>query len=147
MNSRADDRPASTASESANVPVGSPPRATPWRTSAARRVARTFTIAVVLVAFAYAVRFALSDRTNAIPHAAVALILGGASIALAWLAVAIARGMRPGFVRHLLVLVVAYHALFGPALMLQRLFDPVSRNDDLVPRAWPHVVHAIDSLE
>lgn len=127
---------------------GTPTRATSaGRAPAAWRIARFVSLVVVLIAIGHVARFSATDRPNVVPQTYVALMLGGSSIALTWLAAWIARQVRASILRVVLVLVVGYHALFGAALMVQRTANSVSRNDDFVNRLWPHVVHAIDRLE
>jgi len=69
------------------------------------------------------------------------------SVVLGW---PVARALRSNLPRLAVlpvVVVVGYHALFGPAMLLHFLTRDATRNDDLALRTWPHVIHWINSFE
>ncbi len=49
--------------------------------------------------------------------------------------------------RGLLVVVLGYHALFGPIMLAYKLTTTASRNEDFPLQLYPHVIYMIDSLE
>ncbi|TAJ08078.1 MAG: hypothetical protein EPO68_15860 [Planctomycetota bacterium] len=115
--------------------------------SQAWREWRAFAVASSAIAVAFVIASALRKPNGWHNGATLAAILLVPSLALGWLACWIARRSWPALVRWPLALALGYHALFGPALMLAQAIDPVTRNDDVVLRAWPHVVHFINSFE
>lgn len=117
------------------------------RPTGAARVFRSFTILVIVLYVAYLVR-TISDEQHAWEfHLKVGAIFAGSAVVLAWLAKLAWTKVEQPVVRFLLALVLAYHALFGPAMMLDRVAKESVSNDDLVIRVWPHVIHAINSFE
>ena len=104
-------------------------------------------LVVVVLAAAYVAAQTMRSSANVLPHVSVAGILAGAALALAWVAAAVHGSRLPRALRLALVVVLGYHALFGPALLLTRALREASSNDELVMRVWPHVVHAINALE
>lgn len=108
---------------------------------------RCFALVSIAIAAAFVVASGLRASNGWHNGATRAAVLLAPSLALGWAACWLMRREWPALVRWPLALVLGYHALFGPALMLALAIDPATRNDDLVLRAWPHVVHAIDSLE
>lgn len=108
---------------------------------------RWFALVSIALAVAFVVASGLRASNGWRNGTATAALLLVPSLALGWLACWIARRSWPALVRWPLALVLGYHALFGPALMLAWTIEPVTRNDDLYMRLWPHVVHAINSFE
>ena len=118
------------------------------RTPARRRIDRAFLVfAVVTIGLALAHIVVLRIRKGHFGWITLAPILGGAGLLLGFAAWRIARGRLPLPVRGPLALVVAYHACFGPAMLLYSLTTPVGRNGDLIPSLFPHVVRWINSFE
>jgi fatty-acid desaturase len=106
-----------------------------------------FVVLVFVIAVGYVVQAMIDDPANKRFALLTAAIFTGSSIALAVLA-KLAWGMgAPFVVRGVLTVILAYHALFGPAMMVHQIRSNSFSNDDFVLRAWPHVVHAINSLE
>jgi hypothetical protein len=106
-----------------------------------------FVVLVFVIAVGYFVQAMSDDPANKRFALLTAAIFAGSSIALAVLA-KLAWGMgAPVILRAVLTALLAYHALFGPAMMVHQLRSSTSSNDDFVLRAWPHVVRAINSLE
>ena len=118
----------------------------PARARVAKRAFLGFAALVAAASIAVVARGAVSGPSWT-SSAAVVAILGGIAVLLAWIAGRVHRTRLPCLPRGAIVLALAYHACFGPALMLTRAIEPVSRNDDLCMRLWPHVVHAINSFE
>lgn len=111
------------------------------------RLLRMFVILTIVLAAGYVVHSTNERPHNLEFHAITAAILVLASVALAALAKR-TWGMRaPVGVRAVLTLVLAYHALFGPAMLVYEIRSQSTSNDDFVMRAWPHVIYAINSLE
>lgn len=111
------------------------------------RAVRWFVAGTLLVAAAYLVRTIHDDAHNTRVHLALAALFTGVSLGLAVLArLAWTRIPHP-HLRLVATLLLAWHACFGPVLMASRVASRTSSNDDLVPKLWPHIVHAINSLE
>jgi hypothetical protein len=117
------------------------------RPTGSARLLRSFTILVLVLYAAYLVRTISDDALGWRSHGLVGVILAGSLLVLASLAKLAWTRIRNPALRALFAAVVAYHALFGVAMLVDRIVDGVTSNDDLVIRVWPHVVHAIDSLE
>lgn len=117
------------------------------RPSGSTRLLRMFVVLVFVIAVGYVVQSISDDPSNKRFALLSAAIFAGSSIALAVLT-KLAWGMGvPFVVRVVLTAILAYHALFGPAMMVHQIRSSTHSNDDFVPRAWPHVVAAINSLE
>ncbi len=111
------------------------------------RLLRMFVILTLVIAAGYVVHASGEQSHDLSYFALTAAIFAGASIVLAVLA-KVTWGMRaPIAVRIVLTAVLAYHALFGPAMLVQQIRSSTSGNDDFVQRVWPHVIGAINSLE
>lgn len=111
------------------------------------RALRMFVILTLVLAAGYVVHASGEQPNNLTYFAITAAIFAGASIVLAVLA-KVTWGMRaPTGVRVVLTAVLAYHALFGPAMLVQQIRSSTDGNEDFVQHAWPHVVAAINSLE
>lgn len=104
-----------------------------------RRAWRVYLSVVVLLALGVA----LSGRVI-LPFS---LFLVAWSVLLGWPTLRVMSSNLPRPCVWLIVAVVGYHALFGPAMLLHFLTHKASRNDDLALRVWPHVVHWINSFE
>ena len=117
------------------------------RTASRGRVLWLWFGLVVALALAYVVAQTVRTSTSVRPHALVAAILAGPALVLGWLAWLVARTELPGVVRLVVAAALGYHALFGPSMLLTRTLREASSNDELVMRAWPHVVHWINSFE
>ena len=59
----------------------------------------------------------------------------------------VANSPLPRALRGLFVLVLGYHACFGPIMLAYLLTTEVQRNDDLPLVLYPHIVELINSLE
>jgi hypothetical protein len=69
------------------------------------------------------------------------------SVVLGWPSFRVVSSNLPRPCVWLVVAVVGYHALFGPAMLPHFLTHKATRNDDIALRLWPHVIHWIDSFE
>ncbi len=117
------------------------------RPSGSTRLLRIFVVLVFVIAVGYVVQAMSDDPDNKRFALLSAAIFAGSSIVLAVLT-KLVWGMSVALpVRLVLALVLAYHALFGPAMMVHLIRAKSNSNDDFVMRAWPHVVRAIDALE
>lgn len=111
------------------------------------RLLRMFVILTLVLAAGYVVHASNEQPNDLTYFALTAAIFAGSSIVLAVLA-KLTWGMRAPFaVRIVLTVVLAYHALFGPAMMVHEIRSSTHSNTDFVLRAWPHVIAAINSLE
>lgn len=131
-------------------PVGRGARLAPARRGApARRpVDRAFlAFALVTVGLAAAHVVILRMRRGDFGWAPVAAVLALAGLGLGAAAWRVARSRLAPVPRVLLAAALGYHALFGPVMLLYGLTQPVTSNDDLAPRLFPHVVHWLNSLE
>lgn len=108
---------------------------------------RWFALVSVAIAVAFVVASGLREQRGWSEGSTLAAVLLVPSLALGLLACWCARRPWPALVRWPLALVLGYHALFGPALLLGLAIDPVTSNDDFALRTWPHVVHWINSFE
>ena len=117
------------------------------RTSNSKRILRGFVVVVLCVYAAYLLRTITSEPHNGRQFLLIGAMLSALSIVLAWLARLAWTKVTVAIVRYALVIVLAYHALFGPMLMLRRVMTDVSSNGDLAIVLWPHVVHFINSFE
>lgn len=122
-------------------------RAIPSNLSGATRAFWVFGALTAAVGTAFVVRAAFDARASLLPQLCVALLLAAVSLGLALAALLVHRSPLPALARHFVALVLAYHALFGPVLLVSRAVRPTSRNDDLVAQVWPHVIGAINALE
>jgi succinate dehydrogenase hydrophobic anchor subunit len=111
------------------------------------RLLRSFTILTLVLYAGYLVRTISDAPHNAAPHVVIGAMFAGSSIALAWLAQRAWTAPFQKGLRVVLVLVLAYHALFGVAMLVHRIRSESTSNQDFVMRLWPHVVGAINSLE
>lgn len=111
------------------------------------RLFRSFVILTLVLYVGYLVRTTSDSSPNFQAHLLVGGILAALSILFAWLA-KLAWGMQTSLlVRAVLVAALVYHALFGVVMLVTRIRDDATSNDDLVMKLWPHVVHFVDSFE
>lgn len=117
------------------------------RPAPAARLLRSFVILALVLYAGYLVRTISDDGRNWRPHLAIGAFLAGSSIGLAWLAKLAWTRIAAPAARLVATLGLAYHALFGVAMLVHRIRTEVTSNDDLVMRLWPHVVYFINSFE
>jgi quinol-cytochrome oxidoreductase complex cytochrome b subunit len=109
-----------------------------------------FVVLVFVIAVGYADQSISDDPANKRFVLVSAAIFAGSSIALAVLARLVWGRAWPFVVRGVLTVLLAYHALFGPAMMVFLIRDASSPEDpesDFIERGWPHVIAAINSPE
>lgn len=122
-------------------------RAVIHRPALATRLLRMFVVLVLVLGAGFVVEADSASPGNLRYFSLTAAIFAGTSIALAVVA-KLAWGMRaPRPVRAVIVVVLVYHALFGPALFIEQVRASSSADTSFVSRTWPHVVYGIDSLE
>lgn len=115
--------------------------------SGASTLLRAFVLIVVVLYAGYFVRASMDDGHNWVAHLVVGGILAAWSVLVAWIAKLVWSSNLNALVRSLVTAGIVYHALFGVAMLATRMVSSVSRNDDFVMRAWPHLVRAINSFE
>jgi hypothetical protein len=123
------------------------PAADRGRSFDADRGKRVFGVIVICLFAGYLARTIAHEPHNWRQFLVIGGMLACASIALSWLAWLSWTKIRFAPVRYTLAIVLAWHALFGPAMMLHRIVTHVSTNQDLAHMLWPHVIHWIDALE
>jgi hypothetical protein len=117
------------------------------RSGPARTLLWSFAVLTVLISAWAVLRAAVDAPHNWMPYTLIGLVVGGVSVGLAWAATLTWERMSAGLLRGVLVLMLAYHALFGVVLMAERAWKLQSSNEDLAIVLWPHIVRAIHSLE
>ncbi len=109
-----------------------------------RALFRSFCLLTLMLVAAIVARgYITGGDTLAIPMTSLGIL----GVMVAGIALLVVQLPRPTFMRRLLLAAVAYHALFAPAFLVHVLVNDATRSDDLVIRAYPHVVEFIDSFE
>lgn len=110
-----------------------------------RKWSRVYWITLVVLAVAAAAKGIVRDEKSG--YLVWVALLTGIGIGLGALTFALAKSRLSNPWRSVFVVVVGYHALFGPTMLAYLLLTEHSRNGDLPLRLYPHVIEFIDSLE
>lgn len=104
----------------------------------------------LVVALLYAGCFASTTMRSPhdwFAHLAVGAIMAGSAVGLMWIARWVWRREGYATLRAIAAGAIGYHALFGVAVLLWRAVPRLDADESALATLWPHVVHAINSLE
>jgi hypothetical protein len=110
-----------------------------------RKLHRIYWIVLIALAAAVGIKGVVQDADER-TYIWVAILFAIGAV-LGWLTFFLAKLPMLVPMRGVMVLVVGYHALFGPIMLAYMLMSSHSRNEDLPLQLYPHVIHFIDSLE